>query len=477
MAPTTKTAEAEKKNKRSKLLYAGVIIVLIVFFIIGFIIGLSSVLKMEGTYYPEQLDSPVSPIAENDKAAQLDFLNSVVEKALQEKPKFARSDSMSFSLDAGDINAADTVRSSILYIQDGFESSVNDILKKNAAEADFMEGFEDLLRVPKITAADIKEFKPEYYTYKCLSCGATSDEQKDQCDECGSNARYQWVYTDSYTYTYVLNISDTVLGENYNVRSDEEIRSLFGDQLDHICNIKTVSVVPKELMITIVVKSEDDELQKLTFSKVSEVDVSSDFIEESAALGTASAKAGVTESETYSFTWPSIRLSAHTKDIEPKSSKENLLATLTFPDASQDNVTWTSSDESIVTVDDAGYLKTGKKTGDAVISATYEYNGKPYTDTCEVHVKYSVESVSIHKKGSVFSAKKLSMGTGDTVELMAKISPKKATITSVKWYSLNEAVATVDENGVVKAVSPGTATILAVTDDLNFKSTCEVTVK
>ena len=48
---------------------------------------------------------------------------------------------------------------------------------------------------------------------------------------------------------------------------------------------------------------------------------------------------------------------------------------------------------------------------------------------------------------------------------------------SIKWSSSNSSVATVDNNGKVKAISKGTATITAKTADGKYSCTCAVTVK
>ena len=63
---------------------------------------------------------------------------------------------------------------------------------------------------------------------------------------------------------------------------------------------------------------------------------------------------------------------------------------------------------------------------------------------------------------------------GGTVSLTAIVNPANATNKSVTWSSSNQVVATVD-NGTVKALSQGTATITATSGDK--KATCEVTVQ
>ena len=80
------------------------------------------------------------------------------------------------------------------------------------------------------------------------------------------------------------------------------------------------------------------------------------------------------------------------------------------------------------------------------------------------------ESISLSKTG-------ISLEKGKTKTLKAKVLPADTTNKKVVWKSSNGFVASVDENGVVTAVSPGTVVIYALSDDLYYKSSCEVTVK
>lgn len=71
----------------------------------------------------------------------------------------------------------------------------------------------------------------------------------------------------------------------------------------------------------------------------------------------------------------------------------------------------------------------------------------------------------------------LTLDKGDTAKLTATITPAEATEKGVLWNSTNNQVATVDENGVVKAISAGTVTITVITKDGGFTASCTVTVK
>ena len=80
-----------------------------------------------------------------------------------------------------------------------------------------------------------------------------------------------------------------------------------------------------------------------------------------------------------------------------------------------------------------------------------------------------VESIALDE-----SAKTLEMGESFT--LTATIMPENATNRKFMWSSDNTDVATVDDNGLVKSLSAGTATITATTDDGAKTASCVVTV-
>ena len=72
----------------------------------------------------------------------------------------------------------------------------------------------------------------------------------------------------------------------------------------------------------------------------------------------------------------------------------------------------------------------------------------------------------------------LTLTEGDSETLTATVKPDDADEKSVTWDSDDEEVATVDENGKVTAVAPGTATITVTSDaDEDIFATCTVTVK
>lgn len=129
------------------------------------------------------------------------------------------------------------------------------------------------------------------------------------------------------------------------------------------------------------------------------------------------------------------------------------------------SLTWKTSNKKIATVNKNGVV-TGVAGGTARITAETE-NG--ITATCTVTVIQTPSSVRL-------SQSEVSLKKGKTVTLTATVLPKNANDRTVKWSSSNTKVATVDKNGVVKALSAGTAVITAKTNEGGKSAKCTVTV-
>ena len=145
-----------------------------------------------------------------------------------------------------------------------------------------------------------------------------------------------------------------------------------------------------------------------------------------------------------------------------------------------DDLTRTSSDESVLAPNEDGTF-TALKPGSAVLTATGHNDGKEFTVKCYVKVTISDEpiySVTIENASGdedfVYVGGKLQLET----DTLPHIPRNKKMI----WSSSDESVATIDENGLVTGISPGTATIKAAAVDHVYyydevSDTFEITVK
>lgn len=149
---------------------------------------------------------------------------------------------------------------------------------------------------------------------------------------------------------------------------------------------------------------------------------------------------------------------------------ENLTATITPNNATDKSVTWSTSNSAIADVDQTGKVNAIAAGGPVTITATSN-DDNTKTATCTVNViaeRVSVLSVNLNKTSTEITI-------GGTETLTATVNPDNATNKNVAWSTSNAAVATVD-NGVVSALSVGTANITVTTEDGSKTAICAVTV-
>lgn len=119
--------------------------------------------------------------------------------------------------------------------------------------------------------------------------------------------------------------------------------------------------------------------------------------------------------------------------------------------ASKLTVEWTSSDESVATVDATGMV-VAVSAGEADITASV--TDSEMSAVCKVTVKVAAKDITVPDNLDV----KLNDGNETTVE--ATVSPADATDVKVSYVSTDEAVATVDKDGRVQVLQPGECDIV-----------------
>ena len=160
------------------------------------------------------------------------------------------------------------------------------------------------------------------------------------------------------------------------------------------------------------------------------------------------------------YTGKQLKLNAIIENVSPSAPQQTQL-------------TWTSSDQAVATVTANGTVA-GKKAGKVFITAAAKDN-EAVNAKVVVEVRVPVQSVQINEKnisvmvgGNADAAKK---------QLSVSIKPENAFFQTGKWTSSNNAIATVDSNGVVTGVNIGTASITFTSDDPNGTKKAQVNVK
>ena len=145
-------------------------------------------------------------------------------------------------------------------------------------------------------------------------------------------------------------------------------------------------------------------------------------------------------------------------------------------DATLTDVTWTSGNTDVATVDEFGLvMPTGKK-GTATITGKLPSGAKA---SYRVHIYNWEEDQPEDIQYLDLDKYSVQIVEGGYTQIRAQTGPNPSYYygNPVSWLSLDESIATVDECGVVTGLSPGTTTLLAyVSDNMSILQKCKVTV-
>ncbi len=148
---------------------------------------------------------------------------------------------------------------------------------------------------------------------------------------------------------------------------------------------------------------------------------------------------------------------------ETKSTKIKIYPEL----AANKNVSYSSTDEAVCTVDASGAV-TGVRSGSAIIIVRTADGNK----TAMLNVSVRAGSVT----GVTLTPDTLSMMVGESKDLSVIVEPYAALNKNVTYTTSDPSVVTVSAIGKLKAVGAGTATVTVTTVDGGFTDTCIVTV-
>lgn len=173
-------------------------------------------------------------------------------------------------------------------------------------------------------------------------------------------------------------------------------------------------------------------------------------------------------------TIPVINVTGVTVSPTSKTLTEGETFTITATvlpfNADNKSVNWTSSSTGVASVDNTGKV-TALKPGSATITATTADGGKTATTSVTVEKKIiSVTGVTVNPTSKTLTE-------GENFTITATVLPSNADNKSVNWTSSAPGVASVDKTGKVTALTPGSATITATTEDGGKTATVSVTVK
>ena len=162
-------------------------------------------------------------------------------------------------------------------------------------------------------------------------------------------------------------------------------------------------------------------------------------------------------------------LSFNSKNINIKvGSSVKLIPIIKPASLASTKLFWNSSDTSIATVDENGVV-TGLKEGTVTITVTSP-NG--VSSTCVV----KVTKTKVDVNNIIVEPTEVVLVEGASYQITTKVEPENATERGVIFKSSNPSIASVDENGVIRGLKAGEATITVVSSDGKVTATCKVIV-
>ena len=153
-----------------------------------------------------------------------------------------------------------------------------------------------------------------------------------------------------------------------------------------------------------------------------------------------------------------------TFQMSMEQPEDAFTASVVPEDATDAKITYISGDTDVLTVAEDGTI-TALKDGEATVTATID--GTEVKSECVVTILPSAEKITL-------SSTKLTLKPEGNEQLTFTVSPENADTSHKVWYSSDESIATVDENGNIKGVKDGTCEISLAMADQN--ATCKVTV-
>jgi uncharacterized protein YjdB len=148
---------------------------------------------------------------------------------------------------------------------------------------------------------------------------------------------------------------------------------------------------------------------------------------------------------------------------------QQLTATVAPSNATNKNVSWSSSNTAVATVNSSGVVS-GVAAGNATVTVTTQDGNKTATSAI------TVSSINVPVSGVSVSPTSATIATGSTQQLTVTVAPSNATNKNVSWTSSNTSVATVTSSGLVSGVAVGSATITVTTQDGGKTATSAITV-
>ena len=439
----------DANKTRKKVIISVVTVILVLFFVVGTIFGAKYILSYEGTealpaeevVYPEVATTPEDIVASF--------------RAMLDDTKNYGGVKLNVDFDVNLIDEsivvtgekADAIMPYLDYIRSSFIDIVSGQYASQRYSGAYGEDFSDVL------------FDVNFLSHSVDISSLVNEENEN-------DLKYIFDY---YEETIDVPGGYVVFDKIFDYNSDGIAQLALLGRISAMADGLDMTASYSDFVMTVNVDRLKGQINSIQQKRVMDVVIPLTFHGEYAPFGRLDISFTMELYKTYSFSRADFYFKDDVYYIEKGSSDEFKYKVVSDESPADVVVTLTSSDPSVLSVDGSFYKGEAVSDKPVTVTGTYTYMGVTYEDTCTFFVRVPVEGVKVTEKEK-------SLKVGEISAVSAEISPADATLKDIFWFTSDENIVSVSENGEITAVSEGTASVYCITLDGNYKSVCTVTV-
>ena len=368
--------QKEQTKKKQFIIFGLCSIVALVLCMVTLVV---TVKRIEGdTYQDPSAENKVSAtILKNDFATLSDYAKKLTD--LTQKNQFVKISSYTdvsvddSSVKVTDTHGAEVDNSLVIYAKNKIMSTVDSWYGD-----DFTGKFGDMLEVrPVVNLTDAENTASNYTTGLADENGApVFDDEGVLIDE------------DFYFVTFKMNGAKASIksADTFRTKALPEVGEMLKKELSTVCKINESTVTPADFGITLKVNRFTDKIDYLEVTRVYNVMADVSFIGDMSTFGEKSIEFTYKVTEHFDYYYAGISFTNQPLRLDV-GEEAVLSVNAVMEDDSDYQVKFISTDESVIVVDEMGYVTALKESEEPVyVTVTLCYMGKIFTDKCPVYV-------------------------------------------------------------------------------------------
>ncbi len=213
-----------------------------------------------------------------------------------------------------------------------------------------------------------------------FSVGQADDEGNPVYDSSSG----ELIDSNYYFITFYVDPQSESAKELFYLDEDKTVAEKFTAEISSVCSVTNTSAIPTELVIKAKVNRLTDELIYVYFEKNYNIQADVNFTGELEVFGSDKISFTYKAEKKFEYAYAGISFAEKSVTVEP-GSEVALSVNAVIENDSDYKVSFASSDESVATIDEMGYVKGIKASCIPVtITVTLEYLGEKFTDECTV---------------------------------------------------------------------------------------------